>query len=637
MFFVLVLLHCATASLVLAQTGDTVLLKTISVEESRSMLFLTGKVIQSIDSSQLHRESGTNLADLLSSVSPLFIKSYGAGSSATLSARGTEARHSSVLWNGFNLNAPGLGLSDLSLIPTLITDRVSLVNGGSTPVNGNSSIGSTVILHRSEPLFQKHSTINATAGFGSFSHQHYSLQSQLENHRISQRTGIFYDHAINNFSYVNLAKRDGPTEKLQHAGLRSYGVVHDADFKIHKNIILSTAVWYQSTHREIPPMMTVPESQAEQRDSVLRLYSGLKIPFRKSSLRINGAWFREDQQYDDPLYLIHKRYFLQNFFGDGEYRWFPMQKLIVSAGVTVNHAIASFAEYQQSRQRNLYSAWSSLRYEAFQGWLLNLNLRSEFSNVADPPLCPSLGIEGNMIGEKVILLLNAGRHFNIPSMNDLYWQPGGNINLLPEDGWSGDGGFAFFKNHPQLPQLTLIAFLSDVKNWIRWLPVTGGIYTPENVSRVRTSGLESSLQYNYKCGKWLFAVAINYSYCSSQVVETKEPYADNITGRQLMYVPEHAGVASLMLGYRNLKLQYQYRYTGERFTAADHSSSLENFHLSEFYLSWSPVIHKQRLNLYATAGNLFNTDYQVMPWRPMPGRHYRLGINLQLKTLKSNP
>lgn len=601
------------------------------------MLFLTGKVVQSVDSTQLHRESGTNLADVLSSTSPIFIKSYGAGSSATLSVRGTEARHSSVLWNGFNLNAPGLGLTDLSLIPTLITDRVSLVNGGSTPVNGNSSIGSTVILHRREPTFQKHFSINAAAAFGSFSHQHYSLQSQLENRWSSHRMGIFYDYSANDFTYTNIAKRNHPTEKLQHAGLRSYGVVQDADFKIYKKIILSTALWYQSTHREIPAMMTVPESKAEQRDSVLRLHAGIKIPFRKSSLRINSAWFREDQKYDDPQYLIHKRYFLQNFFGDGEYRWFPMQKLIVSAGVTVNHATAAFEEYQQSRQRNLYSAWTSLRYEAFRGWVLNLNMRSEFSNIADPPLCPSLGVEGNLIGDELILLLNAGRHFNIPGMNDLYWQPGGNPNLLPEDGWSGEGGFIIFKHHRQLPQLSVNAFLSEVKNWIRWLPATGGIYTPENVSRVRTSGIESTLQHHYHFGLWQLSVTGNYTWCRSEIIETTEPYSENITGKQLMYIPEHTGVASLILGYHNLKLQYSYRYTGERFTASDHSASLEDFHLSEIYLSWSPVVHKQRLTLYATACNIFDTEYQVMPWRPMPGRNYRVGINLQLNTLKSNP
>lgn len=601
------------------------------------MIFLTGKVVQSVDSSQLHRESGTSLADVLSSTSPIFIKTYGAGSSATLSARGTEARHSSVLWNGFNLNAPGLGLTDLSLIPTLITDHVSLVNGGSTPVNGNSSIGSTVILHRREPLFQKNSTINAAAGFGSFSQQHYSLQSLLENHWSSHRTGIFYDHAINDFTYVNLAKRDRPEEKLKHAGFRNYGLIHDGDFKIHKKIILSTAVWYQSTHREIPAMMTVPESKAEQRDSVLRLHTGIKIPFRKSSLRINGAWFREDQKYDDPQYLIHKRYFLQNFFGDTEYRWFPLHKIIFSTGITVNHASAAFDEYQKSRQRDLYSAWTSLRYEAFRGWVLNLNMRSEFSNIADPPLCPSLGIEGNLIGDKVILLLNAGRHFNIPSMNDLYWQPGGNPNLLPEDGWSGEGGFVFLKNHSHLPQLNITGFLSETKNWIRWLPVTGGIYTPENVSRVGTSGIESSLLYQYKFNSWQITFTANYTWCRSQVVETKEPYSENITGKQLMYVPEHAGVASMTLKYRNLQLQYSYRYTGERFTASDHSSSLKAFHLSECYLSWSPDIYKQHLTVYASAGNLFNTNYQVMPWRPMPGRNYRFGINLQLNTLKSNP
>src|SRR5690606_22787945 len=51
----------------------------------------------------------TDLSELLTGYSPVFIKSYGRGSSATASFRGTAATHTQIFWNGMNLNSPMRG------------------------------------------------------------------------------------------------------------------------------------------------------------------------------------------------------------------------------------------------------------------------------------------------------------------------------------------------------------------------------------------------------------------------------------------------------------------------------------------------------------------------------------------------
>ena len=41
-----------------------------------------------------------------------------------------------------------------------------------------------------------------------------------------------------------------------------------------------------------------------------------------------------------------------------------------------------------------------------------------------------------------------GKVYRFPTINDLYWNPGGNRNLNPENGYSADFGLLWTKNYP---------------------------------------------------------------------------------------------------------------------------------------------------------------------------------------------
>ena len=94
------------------------------------------------------RESITNsLADILSQSTSIFIKSYGRGTMATASFRGSSPSHTQVLWNGININSPMLGQVDFSMIPSFFVDDMTLWHGASS-VN----VDSEVISHWAQPL-----------------------------------------------------------------------------------------------------------------------------------------------------------------------------------------------------------------------------------------------------------------------------------------------------------------------------------------------------------------------------------------------------------------------------------------------------------------------------------------------------
>ncbi len=96
----------------------------------------------------------SSLTEVLNETTPLFIKYYGSGGTATSSFRGTSAGHTQVTWNGININDPMLGQSDFSLIPSGMIDNVMISFGGASMDLGNGAIGGIINLEN-EPFWNK--------------------------------------------------------------------------------------------------------------------------------------------------------------------------------------------------------------------------------------------------------------------------------------------------------------------------------------------------------------------------------------------------------------------------------------------------------------------------------------------------
>ena len=82
--------------------------------------------------SVLREDVSFSLADMLAHSTPVFVKSHGRGSAATVSLRGTGASHTRVTWNGMRMNSPLFGMMDLSYIPSYFIDGAALYNGASS-------------------------------------------------------------------------------------------------------------------------------------------------------------------------------------------------------------------------------------------------------------------------------------------------------------------------------------------------------------------------------------------------------------------------------------------------------------------------------------------------------------------------
>jgi hypothetical protein len=75
-------------------------------------------------------------------------------------------------------------------------------------------------------------------------------------------------------------------------------------------------------------------------------------------------------------------------------------------------------------------------------------------------------------------------------------------------------------------------------------------------------------------------------------------------------------------------------HTGLRYTSSDNLHALPAFNLFNVIVGKDVEVDKYQMNIYLRWNNVFNNEYQVMLWRPMPMSSVQLGIQFSINTAK---
>ena len=136
-----------------------------------------------------------------------------------------------------------------------------------------------------------------------------------------------------------------------------------------------------------------------------------------------------------------------------------------------------------------------------------------------------------MRGEEHFLKFNFSRNTRIPSMNDRYYNPGGNPDLKNEHAFSCEIGYKLDQKISS--ELSLSSELNYFRNYIRdmiqWHPDDFSNYVADNIGRVNTSGLESSLSVKYRKDDLSMDLNGGYSYTKAVGINDGELVADQET------------------------------------------------------------------------------------------------------------
>ena len=618
-------------SIVMHGTIDTVLVQEKQLNKTKDAN--AGTRTSKIDVEILNSNRTKSLAELLSENSVVYIKSLGQGALATSSFRGTSSTHTRVNWNGLNINPPMAGSFNFSQIPVFFTDNVELYYGGGNVKNGTGAIGGSINLSNT-PVWDNQIHTRAFAEFGSYSTYTGAASVRVGNNHHSLQTRAYYQQSDNDYTYTNkVLTKDPFRETRKEAQYKQAGFMQEAYFKTSDHSILSANMWLQYGNRRLPQPIIVNVTQHEkQEDFDLRGYIGFDYTQGRHKLFIKGAYFLSTLQYDkwlDGNYNYSEDKFNRSvtYHASADYHYNLSQGLNLNTSLNYTRDQIKAANFSSEHTaRDVISWQANFRWSATSWLLVNGQFMGEWNDGEFAPTY-SIGLFAQLYENILTLKSNAAYNYRFPSLNDLYWQPGGNPNLKPEKGFSYDVTLAYAPRFGEPFSLNIDAalYLMNIDDWIMWLPTKNWFWEPRNVQNVRSYGTEISIKGNYHTDSFSARVNINYNY-SPSINRERSFEEDNTYKKQLPYIPKHKANCLLNLEYRKCFLHYQASYTGIRYTMADESYKTNDYTIHNATLGYKLSLYKVNITPQIRVENLFDVYYESTQYYPMPLRNFLASI-----------
>ncbi|MCK9611491.1 MAG: TonB-dependent receptor [Bacteroidales bacterium] len=615
----------ATFSFAQKPINDSIfLLQEVEIKTERYSNNIIGVKTIEIDSNYMKMFETKSLNDALAQISTLYIKSNGVSGLSTIAIRGTGTSHTAILWNGFNIHNPMNGGMDLSLVPVGFNNKISIQYNGPSALYGSGSIGG--IIHLTDiPRFGKGLAVYAGADYGSFIN--YSANAGLEysNQNNSSEFRAFFHEGKNNFSYSNLAKYGNPKEKQIHSDMKQYGASLNESYKFNDKNILNFRLWYQKSDRNIPPTMTQEFSSAEQGDEFLRSaaeWNNIGLRYR---LFIRSALFYETYRYDEPDKNIFSKSKSLLSVDEAEIyvKIFPFHTINTGINYTYSKGICDYysdAKTQQSLA--VYVSYTAVSKKNL--WKFNGSLRGEYNDMGLLPPMFSAGMEIKIYKE-LILYANFSRNYRVPTMNDMFWYPGGNPELKPENAYVEELGIKQNITCKKIKiHYSVSGYNNNVTNWIIWLPESY-YWSPQNIQAVWGRGAESNIAADIPIRKSVLKIQLEAAYTKSTVEKSS-----NITslGKQLIYTPEANAGLIILWSYNTFACSYNMNFVSARYTSPDNSEQLQSYLLGNIHLAKEFKIKDFGLGIFFHLNNIWNQEYQTIAWQAMPGINFNTGIKL---------
>lgn len=608
--------------------NDTIVIQDVIVR-SRPVSGDAGFKQTSLDSVILNEYGHNSLSEVLNDNSPIYIKSYGLGALATPSFRGTGAGHTQVLWNGTVINSPMLGQSDLSLIPAGMVDDIHIYYGGASPAINSGAIGG-VINVGSKPAWDKKSQLSLNPGLGSFGHYSGLAKYITGADRFQSVTRAFINKAENDFRYTNSVFSNQPfSEKRQNAQVFQTGFMQEFHIK-GKRSITSAHLWYQNSQRNLPAPMIIQQTNSgeSQHDEFLRSILSHKIYKAKSTMDLSLSWFAETLDYKNSVASIDSKNLSNTLSFKSGFEYKPINGTILKMLLSDDLNIINSNNYGGNKRRNLLSVSASAEKVFGRKAGAVFLLRQSIHN--DKLLIPdfSLGIDYKMLNTNTFFIKgNISRNSRIPTMNDLYWTPGGNTNLKNEFSYSYEVSLEINDDQNQFIDINseITYFENFIHDMIQWQPGEFRYWTPINIGNVNSTGIEANLVLTHASDNFTVRSATGYALTKSKNYSLTDN-SDINDEFQLIYVPIHQLNTNIRVMFKKLYSSWVFNYTSKRFITADNSQYLPGFSVNDLIVGCKVNIDDSDLDISVRAENIFSVEYQTIAFHPMPGQSIQFNI-----------
>lgn len=611
-------------------TGDTVNISAVTVT-ARAAARLMPYTVVTVDPYIVSRREGDDLAALLQSSSLLYVKRYGNHGLASVSVRGLSGSHTLVTWNGMPVNSPGNGFSDFTVIPVTASSSVQITSGGSDLSDLSGYLGGKIEL-AAKPLYGLGPEASLSLSAGSYGDYGSSAAFSLGRDNLSVRAGAWVNRARNDYFFIN---RDAPggVQRLRrtNAASSSGGFTGDMFYRTD-NSRLSMHVWFNDADRQLPgPVTTVQQDFSERQTD--RSYRGV-VNYSKEHGRLLVD-LTAGGQHD-----VNRYYHMEPSYNGDNSSSSAMIRTKVAVRVTQNTSLefragdsyerAVTMSYDGAVNRNLLSfsvagrsnplPRLSLLLQVRQNVVTAIKISPEFTAGASWLMTPN--------GEH-LLKASLSRNSRLPCLNDLYWIPGGNPDLVPENSAGGEVSWSFLRvlRSGTRGNFDLTIHASHVNELIQWVPGQSGLWQAENVRDVNIAGAEARVGRNLSFRNWTLRGEFNYSFTRSVVAAT-EVANDRSVGRQLVYAPLHHSNLNLAAGRKWFSTGMTAAWESKRFTTSDNSEWLPGSLMTDAFAAAAFNTGSAQLRAEMAVSNIPGLATESVRNYPMPLRTFKIKLTL---------
>jgi len=567
-----------------------------------------------LDTSLIQALPAFSIDQILKYQTNLYVRDYGSGALNSISFRGYSSRHTAVFWEDMPVTSAMNKTFDGGLFPTFMTEEVSIQYGAAGMINGSGGLGGTLKFN-ANPEFKKGESLKFEQAISTVNNASTGLMYRRSNEQFVSSTHFTAQYGSNEFSFQNPIGQEVVQQRMLGAENQVLSGQQKFAWKLKRKGVLKWNSFLQSGERRLP-YLTYQKVVAEtQKDKTLLSNLNYSKQFGATQIKAVAGFKASELHYRNEAIGINDIGYERSAFAQFRVKYWLFEKLKMENAVLYNHSFAHHPEYNGWQQQMDLQHIQQASYE-WRQWLFHGLIKTQVIDNNFLPVLPSLGARWKSTKSWLVVKGNGAYHAMAPSLNDLYWSVGGNPDLKPEKGWTGE--FSLSSERDTGFNYSVTGFLSSIENRILWQPQLSGVWIASNVSSLRNTGIESSISYKKLLWNTVKSnLVLNYSYNS----------AVDSASNQLAYIPAQRVSMQGVLNWRSLGITYGHRFTEKRFLNNANSAYLPSFFNATAGVNYTLDTGKEgRLILGCQVENLYNEPYQEVANRPMPNRYFVINV-----------
>ncbi len=557
--------------------------------------------------------SNSETKNIIRKLPGISIKSYGGSAGiSSINIDGGTSTHTKILVDGFDLTNSQNSQMDISQLPAPF---IKSVNFSNYDINkyGSGSIDGVINF---KPWTNSNS---ATISYGSFGNLSSNVKLNYSHKKFSTDFLIGYKKDDGNYSYTwknnKYERKNNDFEQKYFSGRISTILT--------KRIYAKLFVLKTGQNRGVAGQKWSPNLSARRKDNLFTSALTFGWNFKKGHGKFDLIYRNSEDDYSNPNINVNS--YFENVTTEGklkqDYNFSEKVKLI--GNMSLKNEVLKMNN-NNSHKRFLSKNTISILYNPIKYIEFKPTVNYEYSPNNFDKISYSFGttVFSNRKLFKSISLHYANL-YRFPSFNDMYWEPGGNLDLKTEK-TDVINCLSKFKLN-KFAEISVNLFYKNSKDLIQWIPQQS-YWQPENIAKTIRYGYKILVDWNYK--PLNLVGNLHYDYLISE-----NKVEGNYYKKPLRYAPKNIASLNIQWQPKRANLDLQINYTGEQISMYDYPNDviLESFLIVNSNFGYSFDVFKRGVIAVISVENILDKEYETIYGYPESLRLYKLTLTYNFK------